>query len=154
PAQAAPAFEVVEDESDADVVEAILMPSAQATAKARVRAEVARSDQETEDEDDRPRKKSRKDEEEEDDEEEDDERSRKKCRAKDRTRAKNGGRKRGLVFGGIGLGIVAVVLAGVFIVRYVSDVIAFGGQWPEPRVPAGIVATGPGQSVTLHILGV
>jgi hypothetical protein len=32
--------------------------------------------------------------------------------------------------------------------------IAFSGQWPEPRVPAGFVPTGAGESVTLHILGV
>jgi hypothetical protein len=144
-----PDFEVVDDEPDLEVVEGKPVSSRPAP-KSQARNRAAESD----DESASARKKSRREAADEDEPEHRKKSRTGKAERPRRSKRSNGSRKRGLVLGGLGAGGVTLLLLGFLVFRYVSGMIAFSGQWPEPNVPMGVVATGSGESITLHILGV
>jgi hypothetical protein len=129
------------DEDDCEIVDAEIVPPASTGTTGKHQR--ATEQDESEDREDRQPKKARR---------YDEEEPRRSRRGKQDRRSR--ANKRILLIGGIGAGVIALVVVGVIVVRFVSGVIAFAGEWPVPKAPAGLPMPGANESVTLHIVGV
>jgi hypothetical protein len=132
------------DEDDCVIVDAaIVQPASSGTTRKHKRD--AEQDESEDKEDQRPKKARRN---------EDDDDERRSRRGKKDKHSKNNKRgKRGLLFAGIGAVVIVVAVVGFIVIRYISGVIAFAGEWPVPKAP-GMPMPGANESVTLHIVGV
>jgi HEAT repeat protein len=141
-ASAAPAFEVVEDVPDFEV-----------TDDKPIKRKKAEAD------DEKPQRKAGKgkrknnEAEDEDDDSNDDASDRPARRKKKAAKSSTMSTQRVLIFGGLGVGALVLLIGGFFAFRYTSGAVAFGGEWPEPKHP-GMALSGPGETITFHILGV